>query len=246
MDFVDEERILSLKEKGKYVFIPGDKNVVMLETSSLVGENINPITGIKMSSDTILYILFHSSCYINTHHIDLDQCVLDECFSWYHNMRRKGKTFDEIRLSQQFKEKYNIVKYYLTPVDFQEHFRSFDPKDSNSEVYERDLAEKALINSGEIGSWLIRHSSKNRPESKDMQNYLNNFGIRYYAISYLESSSKIKHLLINKEVGVGWNFSDTEQFHTFTNFLECLEYILIIFDLKYSSRISVYVSPDYL
>jgi len=239
---MDKERTLFLEGRGKYILIPGDNNLVLFETKLLSDEIINPMTNVKMSSDTILYIMFAMNCHLSTSNITIE--YIQKCFEWYSNLRKKGITFKDIR--NEHKEKFNIVKYYLTPIDFQEHFRNYNSSDSEAESYERDLAEKALIQSNEIGSWLIRHSSKNRPTNQEELNYLNNLGIRYYAISYLYSNTEIKHILISKYVGVGWKYVENNIYHTFTNFLECLEYVLLSLDLKYGARISVYVSPEFL
>ena len=239
LNFIDEERDVLLKERGKYLYIPTLTGPKIYETSKIINEIVNPFTGKKMSSDTILYIQFHWSCYWESIALDkLTSEKINDCFAWYHNLRKKGISYREIKTDQKYKENFNIVRHYLTPTDFQEHFKNFDPNDSEAEAYERDLAEKALQKSQLKGSWLIRHSSKNRSDS------INNY-TRYYAISYLDLDNTIRHFLISKVVGIGWRFLENDEYSTFTNFLECLEYVLTALNLEYSSRISVYVEPDF-
>lgn len=243
MDFVDKERDIFFGARGKYIFIRGNTGVTLFETELLSDEIINPLTNIKMSNDEILYIIFALNCYLTTKDINLN--IFDEYVEWYINLRKSGKSFKDIRSNQEYRDKFNIIRYYLTPTDFQEHFKLFNPNDSNAETYERDLAQKALIKSGETGKWLIRHSSKNRPKNEQKYNYLIRFGIRYYVISWLESDSIIKHILIRKVVGIGWQYFQNDFYHTFTNFLECLEYVLLTLNLEFNKRISVYVDTDF-
>src|SRR5690606_31930628 len=131
-----------------------------------------------MTSDNILYILFHYNCYMTTYHLDINNDLLKQYFNWYFDLRSKGISYSEIKSNVLNNEKFNIVKFYLNPMDFQDHFKNFNPEDSDAEAYERDLASQALLKSNYIGSWLLRHSSKNRTEGSSVK--------RYYAVSYLE------------------------------------------------------------
>ncbi len=90
-----------------------------------------------------------------------------------------------------------------------------------------------------MGKWLLRHSSRNRPTDINEQNRLQQLGIRYYALSYIDRNMKIKHVLITFQVGKGWYNRIW-----YTNFLDVLEETLLQQGLRFNQQIFGYIQDD--
>lgn len=221
---------------GKYTFLENNDKLNLCETKRL----INSDTDRTLTEEELNYVLFHDECYENTINIELTSDILQRFFTWYLESRRAGITIENLRNSPNTTKAYNIVRYYLTATDFQSHFRSFDPTNSTQERYERNLAEKALLDSDIAGRWLLRHSSKNRPVSKEAQDILQKLGYRYYALSYSTEDKQIYHILITHKVGKGWYSGTT----WYTNFLDVLESTLVKHKLSFDQRISGYIQDE--
>jgi hypothetical protein len=190
--------------------------------------------------EEIGYIAFHVDCYERTRELIITQETLNKFIGWYLQSRKEGKQVADLRTNPETEQAYSIVRFYMIPTDFQSHFRDFNSQDSKQEAYERDLAEKALRQRGSIGSWLLRHSSLNRPVTLEARNRLKRLGIRYYAISFITPTFQIEHRLITYHIGRGFLF----QKQWFTNFLDTLEFILGFLNLSFGRWISDYVHID--
>lgn len=237
-NYIDADRQIMIEYHGGAIFLEGLGTLMLFTTNDITDKN--PITGAPLSSEVLAYVKFRDQCYRYTKNISITEEVLNDIFKWYSDSRREEISILELRNSPETREAYNIARFYMTATDFQSHFRTFNPSDSNMEKYERDLATKALLNSGIVGKWLLRHSSRNRPEEKDEQNKLLKLGIRYYALSYLETPGKIQHILITCKIGKGWNSGG----RWYTNFLDCLENTLAKNGLNFHSQISSYLFDD--
>lgn len=238
-DYVDLERSMMHNHQGKYIFLEGATGLNLFETKSLRKEKQHPITGRDLKSEEISYIKFHDKCYRETHGMLLTESSLACFFSWYEKMRSTGTSLDGLRNSRDWTHAYSIVRYYLTATDFQSHFVNFNPIHSNKYAFERDLAENALRARKDIGTWLIRHSSRNRPACNEEWERLQRFGIRYYALSFIGQDCEIKHTLIVCKIGSGWYAAD--RWHT--NFTEALEATLVRNNLSFTQRITGYITP---
>lgn len=237
IDYIEADRQIMLDFHGKYTFIRGNDSLVLFETDKLLDLAENPSTGGEILPQEKIYIKFRHDCYVHTDNIELSLEILDNMFTWY-DVSRKSHSIKELESNRNTREAVDIVRCFLTITDYQSHFREFNPLDSESEQYERDLAEKALITGMKSGLWLLRHSSKNRPQTETEVKNLRKMGIRYYALSYVDNDYKIQHVLIKQSVGLGWHGYDK----IFPCFLDCLEYLLMIYDIPYSKRIDAYIN----
>lgn len=240
IDYISLDRNIIFQCHGKYIYLFGNENLTLFKTKRVIDLAENPITQKKFSPHIINYIKFRAECYNDTRDMLLTKEILEKTFSWYENERRAGITVDQLKTSPETEQNYKIVRYYMTAIDFQSHFKQFDPADSDQERYERDLAEKALRNGGRKGLWLLRHSSYNRPGKKETIDRLRRYGIRYYALSFVDEEMEINHLLLTHQVGVGWNYLRA----WFPTFIDCLEYTLDANNISYFKRISSYINWD--
>lgn len=237
IDYIAMERDIRLEFHGAYVFVPGDNKLELFETAAVRNLQVHPLTGQKMSKAIQDYIQLNVECYDLTGDMLLTPESLQAFFTWYDESRNNGVSIYQLMNDPTTSEAYNIVRFYLTATDFQAHFKDFDPADSDQERYERDLAEKALRGRKRVGTWLLRHSSYNRPVEDTAKELLQRTGVRYYALSFISNKAQIEHKLLTQKVGYGWGYSK----RWFSNFLDCLEYVLVDNDLPYSERISKYV-----
>lgn len=221
----------------KHIDLFGNKRVERFLIQDIRNLTRHPITQEPFSDPVTPYIQEHAQCYDLTNDLVLSDGTLREFFKWYDESRKKGFTVSELRNNLETTYAYNIVRYYLSIYDFQSHFRTFDGTDINQERYERYLAEQALSTRGRVGTWLLRHSSYNRPVEQKARDRLKQYGIRYYALSYVTKMYQIEHELIEHRIGFGWRHRKT----WFPNFLDCLEEILRRLDLPYDERVSKYV-----
>jgi hypothetical protein len=222
--------------RGKYIFLSGNKSMSLFETEKLLDLIENPLTGDPFLPQENIYIKFHYDCYVHTNNMQLSWEILDNMFTWYDIIRRTH-SIKQLEANHDSREVLDIVRCFLTITDFQSHFREFNPSDSESERYERDLAEKALTEGTTTGLWLLRHSSKNRPGTPEEVENLRVTGTRYYAVSYVDDDYQIQHVLMKHSVGHGWHGYNK----IFPCFLDCLEYILLIYNIPYSKRIDAYI-----
>lgn len=237
IDYIETARRTALDFHGKYVFLLRDDQLELFETEAVKSFTEHPITGEPLPDEVIKYIKFHVDCYDVTKDMLLSQETLRAFFNWYGEIRKSTIPIEQLKTSRETQEAYNIVRFYMTATDFQDHFKSFDPANSDQERYERDLAEKALRERAKIGTWLLRHSSYNRPVDNKVKEILKKTGIRYYALSYIDTDTQIKHVLLSHHVSKGWKYSE----NWFTNFLECLEFVLEHNELPYYRRIGSYI-----
>jgi hypothetical protein len=244
VDYIATEHQTMLDFHGKYTFLIGDDRLDLFETEKIKDLTLHPTTERKLTPEEIAYVLFHNDCYRETKNLLIDQETLNSFVNWYFDMRKGGHSMYDLAINPETKEAYNIVRFFMSPTDFQSHFRNFNPQNSTQETYERDLAEKALRDNGKTGSWLLRHSSYNRPVGEENQRKLKRMGIRYYALSYISFENyQIQHDLIKYSVGKGYTIFETKNF---TNFMAALEYLLDIRNLSYAKRIGNYYTTQVL
>ena len=237
IDYVGVNRQTMVDFHGKYTFLEVGDNLYLFETGRILELGKNPITDNDLTNEELEYVRFHNECYRDTRDMELSPETLQKFFTWYSDSRKAGVSREVLRDSPDTQQAYNIVRYYLTATDFQSHFRDFDPTDSDKEAYERDLAEKALRESGTVGTWLLRHSSRNRPVGKEAQDRLQKLGYRYYALTYVARDNRIHHVLITMKVGKGFSICEPWQ----SNFLDVLEQTLTNRRLSFQQRIHGYV-----
>jgi len=247
VSYISQERTLKLDFHGEFSLLPYENNLLVFESSKFKGLRAHPDNREAISDMTFAYIKSQNDCYDLTKDMLLSPSLLDDIFTWYDDSRNGNSTMESLanNIDPQVRQTFNIVKYYLTPLDFQSHFKWFNPEDSNADKYERDLANKSLSNK-KVGTWLIRYSSLNR--SLDPSTLLINEhnGIKFYVLSYIQSVIPLKsevvitHLLLKQRVGFGWHYSNM----WFPTFLECIEYTLSHNNLTYSERISTYINVD--
>lgn len=128
--------------------------------------------------------------------------------------------------------------------DFAEHFKNYK-QDKQLLQYERKQAEKEL-GKKIPGSWLIRNSSFNRQNDKLKSELLKKLGIKFYALSFVDQSHEIKHMLFSHFPGRGWAISGNNVIFEgktvkpspnetyFVCFCDMLSYILQKHQLKFS------------
>lgn len=240
IDYIETYRQIMFDFHGKYTFLFDGTKISLFVTEQLYNLSSHPITGKKLSASELQYIKFHYDCYQYTKDMELTHDRLSDFFIWYDESRKIGKTIPDLRLAPETAQAFKIVEFYLTATDFQSHFKEFNPADSEQEKYERDLAEKALREGAINGSWLLRHSSKNRPVTNEAMEKLRIAGIRYYALSHINKDEQIEHILIEHAVGLGWQYGR----FAFPCFLHCVEYILNASDIPYNKRISRYTTTE--
>ena len=236
IDYIETDRQTMLDFHGQYTFLSDGVKLSLFETEQLIGLTIHPITGLPLKAHEIQYIKFHHECYLYTKDMILTPETLSSFFLWYDESRKSGESVPDLRLSPQTAEAFKIVRFYLTATDFQSHFREFNPTDSEQEKYERDLGEKALRTGAINGSWLLRHSSWNRPVTQEAIELLRKSGTRYYALSVINENAQIGHILLSYSVGLGWKHRED----IFPCFLDCLEDILRRYNIEYGKRIPKY------
>ena len=238
-DYIAIDRQTMLNFHGQYTFIFDGETLVLFETEQIKHSTNHPLTNQAFSENVLNYIKMHLECYENTQNVILKPDTLARFYSWYEQSRKSGLTPNELETHTDpyIAERYKIVKYYMTATDFESHFHNFNPEDTNEARYERALAEKALILS-KPKTWLIRHSSLNRPGNEEDRKLLLAQGTRYYVLSYLSETYTIKHILLKQRVGMGWEYGLTDIW--FPTFLECVEYTLTINGLFYTKRIGYY------
>ena len=237
IDYIKIDRQTLLDFHGKYIFIFGTDRLNLFETKSMINLTTHPILGKQLCKETLQYIKSYEECYEMSKDMLLSPQVLQQFFTWYITRRKAEVTVEQLKTNVSTYQAYNIVRLYMTATDFQDHFRNFDPENSDYERYERHLAEKALQKRKQIGTWLLRHSSYNRPNNEEDMLNLRRKGIRYYAISYIDRDNEIQHVLLIHQVGKGWKYST----NWFSNFLECLEFALIKNKLPFYGRIGNYI-----
>lgn len=236
-DYIKIDRQIMLDFHGKYVFIFGSDRLDLFETESVRDLTTHPILGKQLSKETIQYIKLYAECYDSTKNMPLSSQILQQFFTWYDERRKAEITVEQLKTDISTYQAYNIVRLYMTATDFQDHFINFNVLDSDQERYERHLAEKALNERKRVGTWLLRHSSFNRPSNEVDRLNLWKRGVRYYALSYIDNNGQIQHILLTHQVGKGWKYST----HWFSNFLDCLEFTLNKNKLPYYKRIGKYI-----
>lgn len=240
-NYIDINRRTMLDFHGKYIFIFTHDHVDLFELEAIKNSIYHPLTGVILPKNVIKYIELHDKCYTETKNLDLSAETLNNLYDWYQKSRKKGFSVQYLATQPETMQAYNIVKYYMTATDFQSHFKNFNPNDSNQERYERDLAEKALHEQKTPGSWLLRHSSYNRPIDENTTEFFRKCGIRYYVLSYIDKIAQIQHVLLMYRVGMGWQYKT----YWYSTFLDCLEAILHINGIPFSKRIEGYITdPD--
>lgn len=237
IDYIETARQTALDFHGKYIFLSRDDQLELFETEAVKDFTSHPITGESLPNEVLEYIKFHVNCYDTTKDMLLSPETLRSFFNWYSESRKAQRSVKDLKTAPETAQAYNIVRFYMTATDFQDHFKSFDPANSDQERYERDLAEKALRERAKIGTWLLRHSSYNRPVDNKVKEILKKTGIRYYALSYIDTDTQIKHRLLAHHVSKGWKYLE----NWFPNFLECLEFVLEQNKLPYYRRIGTYI-----
>lgn len=237
VDYVAQDRMILHKFCGKYFLLKAENNFEIFETENLVGKTENPLTGAPFLQRELDLINFYFECYKYTQKLEISEEILNKFFLWYSQTRRLKTVRYLLRDSLETSEAYSLVNYFLTATDFQSHFRNFDPQDSGKQAYERDLAQKALLSENVRGKWLLRHSSRNRPSSKEKQDKITTEGRRYYALTYMDHNRKIRHVLITFVVGQGWSIFDV----WYTNFLDALENSLEKLGLLFYKHVDGYV-----
>jgi hypothetical protein len=220
---VDFEREVIKTSFGKQLFVDGN----IVDVSDL-HDIVNALDEGQRE-----FVQFYYKINNNTYSPDE---VLD-AFDWYTNLLLHGCSMAELL---KHREKYNIVRYFLHPLDLHEHFKQYPPYSLTDETvqFEREQAIKALTGQ-EKGSWLIRHSSYNRSTATSKT-------ARYYALSYVfdvgaskmsnDSVATIYHVLFCQEVGVGWFFNNVR----YDCFVDCLEAMLKYNKIPYNGIIFKY------
>lgn len=240
IDYIKAEGQIKINFRGRYLFLFGEDTLDLFDVEMVKPMIRHPVTKEVFESSTLKYIQAYAECYKLTNDVDVSPKLLKTLYHWYNRNRKAGISADVLNNDTETKSAYNIVRHYLTITDFHSHFHDFNPHDSNQERYERDLAEKALKLNGRIGTWLLRHSSYNRPNDKEKADKLKRYGIKYYAISFINRIGLIDHELIQYRVGYGWKNRNK----WYPTFIDCLEAVLISLGLPYERRIDDYISDE--
>lgn len=243
-DYAEIAKQTHLDFRGKFTFLinPTIKPPLQLfETEQLLGLQNHPLTGRVLNNAEKANVQFNWNCYNYTKDMELSPEILAGFYDWYDQSRMSDKTVDFLRINPETAQAYNIVRYYMTITDLQSHFKHFDQNDANAEAYERVLATKTLYEKYVKGSWLLRHSSKNREGTALDKELRKELGIHYYVISYMDNNFDIYHFLIQYQTGLGWIMPQYRPSPTFPCFTDCLEAALLRLKISYHKRIAHYV-----
>jgi hypothetical protein len=232
-NYIDADRFNMLDFRGRYLFIKDRDHLKLIEISDFQIQGLNRAV--------IKLIQFRTECYNVTKDLYIDESVIRDLASWY-SKARKHHSLLALNENPDTNLQLAIARYYMVPEDLYHHFRNFDPLNELSERYERSQAIEALLDYNVAGTWLIRHSSYNRPKNPNTLADIIKFGIRYYVLSYSmyrQETMIIKHILITFNVAMGWSY-DVEGAVIFPNFLNCLEDILEKHHLQFTNLHSDY------
>jgi hypothetical protein len=224
-DYIEADRFNMLDFRGRYLFIKNQDSLKLISIFEQPSVNRN----------TLRLIEFRTECYNVTKNTYIDEDVIQDIASWYTEARKDYSILD-LHENPDTHLLLVVARYYMVPQDLYLHFRNFDPLNDTHERYERSQAIQALLNHNIAGTWLLRHSSYNRPQNPNTLADIIRFGIRYYVLSYSKQHPDtmiIKHILITFEVTVGWS-STADDTLIFPNFLDCLEHILQTYKLRFS------------
>jgi hypothetical protein len=212
----------------------------IIETAEKKGRNpTHPLTRREFKPEEINYFKFYIECNSLYNGIRVTSEEKSKLMNWfgnyidgcYHNLPEEDISKSLIK-----------IRNFITIDDFQSHFKEFDPTDSRSISYERELAEVSLSAKG-IGSWLLRHSSKARIGDKNEIQKMSNLGITYYALSYKRIDKTIDHLLICHQFGHGWKeheYTSTRGISWQPCFIDLIGTMLRMIGVKFNNKIGNY------
>lgn len=245
LDYIQADHFNMIDFRGQYLFVLDHNKQqlqlidTLLSRQSLISHRLN---GNTVSHETLLMIAFRLECYNVTKNLDINDDLIRKLANWYIEIR-KDHTILSLDDNSDTSLQMKVVRYYVVPQDLYHHFRNFDPLNETHERFERDQAINELKSHNVSGSWLLRHSSYNRPKNPNTLSDIIKFGIRYYVLSYSKIEHNdmiIKHVLITYNVATGWSTSTEKTL--FPNFIDCLENILQKNNLTFSNIYADYIN----
>lgn len=236
VDFItlEDYKIEEIGESRKHIFLKCFPNFLIYDVETLYElviynetnniKQIEPSTRRELSENEIKYIKFHYEIYSRFHNEKINKNLL---LREYFEMKNKNRN------DQELVEKARLL---LKIEDFYEHFKNYEVENLSILKLERTKAE-TFLNVSSPGSWVLRHSSCNRPKKDGVvdrermrMNKLK--GFIYYALSFKDENRVIKHVLLKKVLGEGWFLENNGRIY-FVCFIDILDYLISNLRLDY-------------
>lgn len=228
---------------GGVIHIRTENGISLIGTAEVVNKDINPLTQKQFTAQEKEFI----SERCKTHAFCMNGVDIPGSIEWY-NEYKKELVPEQIR-DPYNKRKFETARYFMFPHDLYGHFKNYERDTSLIKEfirYERADAEKALKESKTRGIWLLRHSSYNRDDKGTHKLKVEQYGVRYFALSFVDKlNGSIKHTLFKYTPGIGWSakFAGKKFYHV--HFVDMLNALLKNYGLEYANIKSDYVEAHF-